>query len=156
MIIPELDLDIDQLHYVIDQLRDPIQKNLIIRRAGVTTAYLYLMLDEVFGGDYNNRYLYICGNHGLLEAKRVAQEFVKLLYYNDIDRSKVLMAGIPQVQVKSGQHFEFVDLRTVMREDFWRATHYDRVFIDIGQEWLQSPIKETIEQDIRMMGGDWV
>lgn len=114
------------------------------------------MLDEVLGGDCHNNYLYICSDCGVQESKRVAQEFVDMLYYDNIERIKVLMTKTPQVQTKSGQSFRFVDIQSVMNEDFWHGTHYDRVFVDIGQDWLQSPHKEALEFEIKCRGGDWV
>jgi hypothetical protein len=150
------ELNIDQLHSVIEQIQDPTKKEFIPRQAGMTTAFLYLMLDEVYGGDYNNNYLYICGNYDI-SLERVASAFSDLLLQENIDNHRLgLMGKKLIIQVSSGQVFQFTDINNVLNENFWHATSYNRVFIDVGQSWLGNIHKEALKYEIRMRGGDCI
>lgn len=144
-----MELDIERLHSVIHKLHNDAY---LPRRAGVTTAYLYLMLGEVWGGSPNNKYLYV--GHNFASSLDVARLFYDLLVGEGI---QVVVARSQRtiIQVENGQSFVFSWYGATKIPCFWKSTNYTRVFTDLQcgtQGWELACVK----QNAILAGGDAV
>lgn len=147
-------LDIDRLHDVIRQLRDPEARTKLPAAAGKTTAYMYLMLDEIIGGDYNNQYLY--SSEG--DIREAAKNFALLISEYGYRCNKVLLnKKQPVVQIlETKQLFKFAPVKYIVIASYWDDVRYDRIFLDVVPDYMYPELYRALEYEVACYGGDIV
>lgn len=140
-----MNLDIDRLHDCIDKIKG---SESIERQIGVTTAYKYLMLDEVLGGGPYNQYVYI--SHNLIHARQVALEFAEMINQPNqpIYDINIIYNGGAVIVCVNHQSYSFIGHITATDDTdypaFWRGRNIDRVFVDYRLYNLPKAIKALI------------
>jgi hypothetical protein len=128
-------LDIDRLHTVTQQILTGEAGNNVKRGDGRTTAYLYLMLGEVDGGDYGNDYMYVGYN-----LEKTMQKFVEIL----LEAGYPCSIEGPTINVPTtDQSFLFVlNTYSQLQLVFNGPLKFNRVFNDcLYNSFLHSDIK---------------
>jgi hypothetical protein len=116
-------LDIDRLHYVIDNM--PVNQ----RGVGNTTSILYQMIGECQLGDDNNTYLYIGINYN--NITQVVDQFVNLLREEVFDLFHT-RSSAHKIVLKNGQQYIF---QTISNATYSiRGLHFSDVWIDLDAE----------------------
>ncbi len=115
-------LDIDRLHNNISHIFDGTKYKLE-RGEGTTTGYLYLMLDEVLGGNDGNHYVYVGHSseivyHSFLELVKNEGKF----YYSH------------QGEIYTINKMRFTFIRPTANPDRLRGMKIDRAFFDVKFE----------------------
>lgn len=76
------------------------------RWSGITTAILFLMLGEVWGGDKDNTYIYTSPfRHNMRQI--MVQFHAMVEEYSDV---KVLSRSVASIRLDNGQEFLFIDM----------------------------------------------
>lgn len=118
------DLDKDRLDENVLQVCDP---RVFYRGRGITTAHLYLMLGEVWGGDAGNVYAYV--SPFPKQHRDLEDAFIRLIeMHSDIF---VVRHTRGHIALSNGQLFIFSTPYIIGDRD-WLGKHIARVFSDVG------------------------
>ena len=148
-----LDLDIDKLHNCVQKIN---QCEYLPPNSGTTTAYLNLMIGEVWLGNPHNQYVYIGNDRG--HVKNICLDFIVLLHMDQLT-SEFSKKNIQVIYQNNYHHvlvneqlFLFIDCIKANDPKFWIGKDINRVFIDINE--YRPRVKQNILDTIIAHGGD--
>lgn len=118
---------------------------------------LWMMIGEIWGGDYNQHYIYLSDNNYTAENAFLC--FVDLLSQQDLiyissasDNRDYFVVLIPQ----NNQVFNFASFQVIAnRPQFWETALIDRVYLNPSQLIAQNVI-DSVKQDVIKHGGDYI
>lgn len=119
-------INIDRLHKSIELINSRQIHPHGIQR-GITTAYLYLMLGEVWLGDIKNAYLYI--GESRLQAEQMCRNFKELI--NEHIENPRWLRTSRDMLVIDDQFYMFISAKGV---ETICGQSYHRVFLDVSPE----------------------
>lgn len=146
-------LDIERLHKIVYKINNCHALDV---QEGTTTAYLHLMMGEVWLGSRENQYVYI--GRDTNHINQVCLQFLSMLT-EDNQTSEFPKKDIKVLHRSDGYHviineqsFVFITYLKANEPIFWCNRHFDRVFIDLNE--YNSLLHLDIIQTIVAFGGD--
>ena len=145
-------LDITRLHNITEHINNKTVSKLP-NKGGVTTAYMYLMLGEVWTSTTSNNYVYV-GKDPL----NAFLDFIHLLAYDTSPEFIKELYSIPdhRVVTDNGLTFKFVTLDRVIDDLFWHSTSYASVFFDIEIYLLDNDQRNNLNKNVWGAGAELI
>lgn len=139
-------IDIDRLHRVAEYiLANKITQ--LPHHEGCTTAFLYLMLGEIWTHNPGQHYVYV----GKV-PHTVFLDFVGILVQEEVEITSLYSIPAPMILLPTKQTFKFVDIQQVCNEVFWKGTTYNKIFFDEDLYSISSEQRGILLREVHCSG----